>query len=63
MWVQCGSSEFCNGVRFGGLSLEFCVGQMIEVRTDNCDGVVLDFFLIAYEENTFQNICIIAGCF
>ena len=27
-----------NGGRFGGLSHEFCVGKIIEIRTNNGDG-------------------------
>ena len=38
MWFQCGSSEVYNGGIFGGLSLECCVDQILEVRTDNGDG-------------------------
>ena len=46
MWIQFGSSEVCNGGRFGGLSLDYCAGQILEFRTDNSNGVGMILDLI-----------------
>ena len=46
MWVQWGISKGCNGGIFGGLSLGWCFGQIIEARTDNGDSDGMKLFFI-----------------
>ena len=49
IWVQFGSSWGWNGGRFGGLSHESCVEQIIEIRTDNGDGYGMTLcFIVEY---------------
>ena len=46
MWVQWRISEVCNGGIFGGLLIDFCVGQILQVRTENGGGDDKPIFLI-----------------
>ena len=47
MWVQCGIPEGFNRGKFGGLSLDFFVGKIPEVRNDkgDGDGMILDLIV------------------
>ena len=57
IWVQFGSSWGWNGGRFVGLSHEFCVGQIIEIRTNNGDGYGMTLcFIVEYLIKTIMVI-------